>query len=86
MTSTPFHLSPKLKPIRTQPGGRIATRKLTSDALGEAASNRGVANCMMHREVPRFPVTGHLVSKGLAGDDLGDDAYLSMDGDGRTIR
>jgi hypothetical protein len=35
---------------------------------------------MIHCDVPRFPVTGHVVGKGLAGDGLGDNAYLVIDG------
>jgi hypothetical protein len=35
---------------------------------------------MIHRDVPRSPVVGHLVGKGLAGDGLGDKAYLVIDG------
>ena len=75
-----WHLSPKLKPILTQLGERIDTLNLMRDALGEAAAHRAVANYMIHRDVPRFPVTGHLVGKGLAGDGLGDNDYLIIDG------
>ena len=71
-----WHLSPQLKPILTQLGERIDTLNLMRDALGEAAAHRAVANYMIHRDVPRSPVTGHLVGKGLAGDGLGDNAYL----------
>ena len=75
-----WHLSPQLKPILIQLGERIDTLNLISDALGEAAGHRAVANYLIHRDVPRFPVTGHLVGKGLAGDGLGDNAYLVIDG------
>ena len=45
------------------------------------AAHRSVANFMIHREVPRgVAITGHLVGKGLAGDGLGDKAYLVLDG------
>ncbi len=75
-----WDLSPKLKPILTHLGERIDTLNLMRDALGEEAAHRAVANYMVHRDVPRLPVTGHLVGKGLAGDGLGDKAYLVIDG------
>ena len=75
-----WHLSPQLKPILTQLGERMDTLNLMRDALGEAAAHRAVANYLIHRDVPRSPVTGHLVGKGLAGDGLGDNAYLVIDG------
>ena len=75
-----WQLSPQLKPILTQLGERIDTLNLMRDALGEAAAHRAVANYMIHRDVPRSPVTGHVVGKGLAGDGLGDNAYLIVDG------
>ena len=75
-----WHLSPQLKPMLTQLGERIDTLNLMRDALGEEAAHRSVANYMIHRDVPRSPVTGHVVGKGLAGDGLGDKAYLVVDG------
>jgi type IV secretory pathway VirD2 relaxase len=73
-------LSPKLKPMLTQLGERIDTLNIMRDALGDEAAHRSVANYMIHREVPRSPVTGHLVGKGLASDGLSDKAYLVIDG------
>jgi type IV secretory pathway VirD2 relaxase len=75
-----WELSPKLKPMLTQLGERIDTLNLMRDALGAEAAHRSVANYMIHRDVPRSPVTGHLVDKGLAGDGLGDKVYLIIDG------
>jgi type IV secretory pathway VirD2 relaxase len=75
-----WELSPRLKPILTQLGERIDTLNLMRDALGEEAMHRSVASYMIHRDAPRSPVTGHLVGKGLAGDGLGDKAYLVIDG------
>jgi hypothetical protein len=49
-------------------------------ALGEQAAERGVSQFMIHREVPRSPVTGHLRGKGLAGDGLTDKVHLVIDG------
>jgi hypothetical protein len=66
-----WDLSPNLKPILTQLGERIDTLNLMRDALGEAAAHRSVANYVVHRDVPRLPVTGHVVGEGLAGDGLG---------------
>ncbi len=75
-----WELSPKLKPMLTQIGERIDTLTLMRDALGEEAAHRSVASYRIHRDVPRSAVTGHLVGKGLAGDGLGDKAYLVIDG------
>jgi len=75
-----WDLSPKLKPMLTQLGERIDTLNIMRDALGEEAAHRSVANYMVHRDVPRQPVTGHLVGKDLAGNGLGDEAYLVIDG------
>jgi type IV secretory pathway VirD2 relaxase len=75
-----WDLSPKLKPMLVQLGERIDTLNIIRDALGEDAAHRSVANYMIHRDVPRLPVTGHLVGKGLAGDGLSDKAYLVIDG------
>jgi hypothetical protein len=75
-----WELSPKLKPILTQLGARIDTLTLMRNALGEEAAHRSVTNYVIHRDMPRSPVTGHLVGKGLAGDGLGDKAYLVIDG------
>ena len=75
-----WDLSPNLKPVLTQLGERIDTLNLMRDALGEEAPHRAVANYMIHRDVPRLPITGHLVGKGLAGDGLGDKSYLVIDG------
>jgi hypothetical protein len=59
---------------------RIDTLKVMRDALGEQAAHRSVANFTIHRDGPRAAITGHLVGKGLAGDGLGDKAYLVIDG------
>lgn len=75
-----WELSPKLKPILMQLGERIDTLNIMRDALGDEAAHRSVANYMIHRDLPRSPVTGHLVGQGLAGDGLGDKAYLVIDG------
>lgn len=75
-----WELSPQLKPMLTQIGERIDTLNLMRDALGAEAVHRSVATYMIHRDVPRAPVTGHLVGKGLAGDGLGDKAYMIIDG------
>jgi type IV secretory pathway VirD2 relaxase len=75
-----WHLSPKLKPMLMQLGDRIDTLNIMRDALGDEAAHRSLANYMIHRDVPRLPVTGHIVGKGLAGDGLGDKAYLIIDG------
>jgi len=64
----------------TQLGERIDTLNIMRDALGAEAAHRSVANYMIHRDIPRSPVTGHLVGKGLAGGGLGDKAYLVIDG------
>jgi len=75
-----WELSPKLEPTLKHLGDRIDTLNVMRDALGEEAAHRSVANFIIHRDVPRAPVTGHLVGKGLAGDGLGDKAYLVIDG------
>jgi type IV secretory pathway VirD2 relaxase len=74
-----WDLSPQLKPMLTQLGERIDTLNIIRDALGEEAVHRSVSNYMIHRDVPRSPVTGHLVGKGLAGDGLSDRTYLVID-------
>ena len=75
-----WELSPKLKPMLTQIGERIDTLTLMRDALGEPALHRSGASYTIHRDVPRSPVKGHLIGQGLAGDGLGDKAYLVIDG------
>jgi type IV secretory pathway VirD2 relaxase len=75
-----WELSPKLEPTLKQLGDRIDTLNIMRDALGERAAERSVANFLIHRAVPPAPVTGHVVGKGLAGDGLGDKAYLIVDG------
>lgn len=75
-----WDLSPKLKPMLTQLGERIDTLNIMRDALGAEAAHRAVSNYMIHRDVPRSPIAGHLVGKGLAGDGLGDKSYLVIDG------
>jgi type IV secretory pathway VirD2 relaxase len=75
-----WELSPKLAPTLKNLGKRIDTLDIMRDALGEEAAHRSVANYMIHRDVPRLPVTGHVVGKGLAGDGLSDKAYLVIDG------
>ena len=75
-----WDLSPKLEPTLKHLGERIDTLNVVRDALGGQAAHRSIANFMIHQEVPRAAVTGHLVGKGLAGDGLGDKAYLVLDG------
>ena len=80
-----WELSPKLERSLKQLGQRIDTINLMHKALGEEAAERGVSQFMIHREVPRSPITGHLKGKGLAGDGLTDKTYLVIDG-GRCPR
>jgi hypothetical protein len=75
-----WELSPTLERSLKQLGQRIDTVNLMQKALGEAAAERSVSQFMIHREVPRSPITGHLKGKGLAGDGLTDKAYLVIDG------
>jgi hypothetical protein len=75
-----WDLSPKLEPTLKHLGDRIETLNVMRDALGDQAAERSVSNFMIHRDVPRAPITGHLVGKGLAGDGLSDKAYLVVDG------
>jgi type IV secretory pathway VirD2 relaxase len=75
-----WQLAPKLEVSLKHLGQRIDTINLIHKALGEEAAERGVSQFMIHREVPRSPVTGHLRGKGLAGDGLTDRAYLVIDG------
>ena len=49
-------------------------------AVGTEAAHRAALTYRIHREVPSSPITGHVVGKGLAGDGLGDKAYLVIDG------
>lgn len=80
-----WQLSPKLEPVLKQLGERSDTLAVMRTALGEEASDRSVATFLIHRDQPRSPVTGRLVGKGLAGDGIGDAAYLVIDGvDGRV--
>jgi type IV secretory pathway VirD2 relaxase len=75
-----WQVSPKLQPILTQMGERADTINLMHGALGAEAAHRSALTYRIHREVPSSPVTGHVVGKGLAGDGLGDKAYLVIDG------
>jgi type IV secretory pathway VirD2 relaxase len=75
-----WELSPQLERSLKQLGQRIDTVNLMHKALGEEAAERGVSQFMIHREIPRSPITGHLRGKGLAGDGLTDKAYLVIDG------
>ncbi len=80
-----WELSPQLEPVLKQLGERSTTLALMRGALGEEAADRALATFMIHRDLPRSPVIGRLVGKGLAGDGLGDTAYLVIDGiDGRV--
>ncbi len=80
-----WELSPRLEPALKQLGDRIDTVNLIQKALSAEAAERLVAHFMIHREMPRSPVTGHLRAKGLAGDGLADKVYLVIDGvDGRV--
>ncbi len=75
-----WELSPRLERSLKQLGQRIDTGNLMQKALGAESAERGVSQFLIHREVPRSPVTGHLKGKGLAGDGLTDKAYLVIDG------
>jgi hypothetical protein len=75
-----WELSPRLEAGLKQLGQRVDTINLMHKALGEEAAERGVSQFMIHREVPRSPIIGHLRGKGLAGDGLTDKAYLVTDG------
>ena len=78
-------LSPRLEPALKKLGHRIDTVDLMQKALGEEAAERGVSNFVIHREMPRSPITGHLRAKGLASDGLADKVHLVIDGaDGRV--
>ena len=80
-----WELSPTLEPTLMHLGQRIDTIDLMQKALGEEAAERSISNFLIHRDVPRSPVTGHLRGKGLAGDGLADKVYLVIDGvDGRV--
>jgi Protein of unknown function (DUF3363) len=80
-----WQLSPRLESSLKHLGQRIDTIQIMQKALGEEAAERGVSQFMIHREVPRSPVTGHLRGKGLAGDGLADKVHLVIDGvDGRV--
>jgi type IV secretory pathway VirD2 relaxase len=84
-----WQLSPRLEPALKHLGQRIDTVNdtvnLMQKALGTEAAERGVSQFMIHREMPRTPVTGHLRAKGLAGDGLADKVHLVIDGvDGRV--
>jgi len=75
-----WDLSPKLEPTLKHLGERIDTLNVMRGALGEQAAHRSVANFMVHRDMPRVVITGQVVGKGLAGDGLGEKAYLVIDG------
>jgi type IV secretory pathway VirD2 relaxase len=75
-----WQLSPTLEFALKHLGQRVDTINLMHKALGEQAAERGVSQFMIHREVPRSPITGHLSGRGLAGDGLTDKAYLVIDG------
>jgi hypothetical protein len=75
-----WELSPRLERSLKQLGQRIDTVNLMQKALGAEAAERGVSQLLIHRELPRSPITGHLRGKGLAGDGLTDKAYLVIDG------
>ncbi len=75
-----WQLSPRLEPALKRLGQRIDTVNLMQKALGAEAAERGVSQFLIHRELPRSPITGHLKGKGLAGDGLADKAYLVIDG------
>jgi type IV secretory pathway VirD2 relaxase len=80
-----WELSPTLEPTLMHLGQRIDTIDLMQKALGEEAAERSISNFLIHRDVPRSPVTGHLRGKGLAGDGIADKVYLVIDGvDGRV--
>jgi len=75
-----WQLAPKVEVSLKHLGQRIDTINLMHKALGAETAERGVSQFMIHREVPRSPVTGHLRGKGLAGDGLTDKSYLVIDG------
>jgi type IV secretory pathway VirD2 relaxase len=75
-----WQLSPRLEPALKRLGQRVDTIAIMQRALGEEAAERSVSHFMIHRELPRSPITGHLKGKGLAGDGLTDKAYLVIDG------
>jgi type IV secretory pathway VirD2 relaxase len=80
-----WQLSPRLEPALKRLGHRIDTIGIMQRALGAEAADRSVSHFMVHREVPRSPVIGHLRGKGLAGDGLADKVHLVIDGvDGRA--
>jgi type IV secretory pathway VirD2 relaxase len=73
-------LSPRLQPILTRMGEREDIYTLMRDALGPETVHRGAFTYRVHGEIPSSPVTGHVLGKGLAGDGMGDKAYLVIDG------
>jgi type IV secretory pathway VirD2 relaxase len=75
-----WELSPRLERSLKQLGQRIDTINLMHKALGDEAAERGALQFMVHHEMPRSPITGHLRGKGLAGDGLTDKTYLVIDG------
>jgi type IV secretory pathway VirD2 relaxase len=75
-----WQLSPRLQPDLIRMGEREDIYNLMRDALGPEAAHRGTLTYRVHGEVPSSPVTGHVLGKGLAGDGLGDKAYLVIDG------
>jgi type IV secretory pathway VirD2 relaxase len=81
-----WELSPRLEPALKKLGHRVDTVALMQKALGAEAAERGVSNFVIHREMPRSPVTGYLRAKGLAGDGLADKVHLVIDGVERPSR
>lgn len=80
-----WKLSSKLEPTLRQLGERIDTLHLIQRALGAEAAERSVAAFIIHHEPPRAAITGRVAGRGLAGDGLGDEAFLILDGvDGRV--
>jgi hypothetical protein len=75
-----WQLSPRLQSALTRMGEREDIYNLMHDALGPEAAHRGAFTYRIHHEVPGSPVTGLVVGKGLAGDGMGDKAYLVIDG------
>lgn len=80
-----WRLSPKLESTLRQLGERMDKVHLMRRALGAEAAERSVSTFMIHHEPPRSATTGRLAGRGLAGDGLGDEAYVILDGvDGRV--
>ena len=80
-----WRLSPKLEPTLKQLGERMDKIHLMRRALGAGAAERSVSTFMIHHDAPRSAIIGRLAGRGLAGDGLGDEAYVILDGvDGRV--